>query len=76
MVFEKHPAPHFWFNGKKMLAAPSLTLSEAMERQGISAEENGIAVAMDGKVIPRIRWQETRISEGARVDVLRAFAGG
>jgi sulfur carrier protein len=67
---------HFWFNGGKIPLHAPLALTEILEHQGISPDESGIAVAMDGKVIPRSRWRETMISEGARVDVLRAFAGG
>lgn len=38
--------------------------------------ERGVAVAVDGEVIPRASWREHRITEGARVEVLTAVQGG
>jgi sulfur carrier protein len=36
----------------------------------------GIAVALDGDVVPRSQWDSTRISEGAQLEVLTAVQGG
>lgn len=38
--------------------------------------ERGIAVAVDGEVVPRRSWGEHRIADGARVEVLTAVQGG
>jgi sulfur carrier protein len=37
--------------------------------------EKGIAVAVDWSVLPRSQW-ETRLSDGARVEVVTAVQGG
>jgi sulfur carrier protein len=36
----------------------------------------GVAVALDGEVVPRNEWSSTGLGEGARVEVLAAIQGG
>lgn len=36
----------------------------------------GIAVAVNGEVIPRSRWEDVELGEADRVEVLRAVGGG
>ncbi len=36
----------------------------------------GVAVALDGEVVPRGRWDRTALSDGARVEVVVAVQGG
>lgn len=36
----------------------------------------GVAVAVDGEVVPRSEWDRTSVREGQRVEVLRAAQGG
>ena len=38
--------------------------------------ERGIAVALDGEVVPRSAWSRTRVRDGQHVEVLRAVQGG
>jgi len=38
--------------------------------------DQGVAVALDGAVVPRSRWASTEVPEGARVDALTAVQGG
>ena len=44
--------------------------------RGLTEAERGVAVAVDGEVIPRAEWAERRISEGERVEALSAMQGG
>lgn len=37
---------------------------------------DGCAVAVDGEVIPRSRWETTELSPGATIDILTAVQGG
>lgn len=46
-----------------------------MREHGL-AEEPGVAVAVDGAVVPRSRWSETRLAEGVQILVIRAAQGG
>lgn len=36
----------------------------------------GLAVAVDGSVVPWTQWQDTAVSAGAQVELLTAFVGG
>jgi sulfur carrier protein len=36
----------------------------------------GVAVALDGEVVPRGRWDQTELSDGARIEVVVAVQGG
>ena len=38
--------------------------------------DRGVAVAVDAEVVPRGEWPGHELSEGARVEVLRAIQGG
>jgi len=38
--------------------------------------ERGVAVALDGEVVPRSAWSTTRLRDGHHVEVLRAVQGG
>ena len=48
----------------------------AIEQLGLPPDARGVAVAVDGEVIPRARWEDVRLREGARVEVLSAMQGG
>lgn len=63
-------------NGRSVEVDEGATVRAAVLASGASADERGIAVALDGRVVPRLHWDETRLFEGARVEVLRAVAGG
>jgi sulfur carrier protein len=39
-------------------------------------EPRGIAVAVDGEVVRRGVWNETKIRDGAQVEIVTAAAGG
>ena len=39
-------------------------------------DARGVAVAVDGEVVPRAGWSTFAIPEGARVEVLTAMQGG
>lgn len=49
------------------------TVAALLERLGFP--EKGIAVAVDWSVLPRSEWQ-TRLSDGAHLDVVTAVQGG
>jgi sulfur carrier protein len=39
-------------------------------------EGRGVAVAVEGEVVPRAKWSSTAIHEGASVEVVVAVQGG
>ena len=36
----------------------------------------GIAVAMNGDVVPRSQWDHARVDDGASIEIVTAAAGG
>jgi sulfur carrier protein len=40
------------------------------------APDRGVAVAVDGEVVPRGQWTSTQLREGQKVEVLQAVQGG
>ncbi|HEY1285101.1 MAG TPA: sulfur carrier protein ThiS [Solirubrobacterales bacterium] len=63
-------------NGDLRSLADAATLYDAVRASGADAEARGVAVALDGTVVPRGEWERTRLDEGARVEVLAAIQGG
>jgi sulfur carrier protein len=39
-------------------------------------ESRGVAVAIDGEVVPRSTWASTTVPDGASVEIVTAAAGG
>ena len=50
-------------------------LVDAVRATGAN-EERGLAVALDGEVVPRSQWEGTELREGQSVEVLAAIQGG
>jgi sulfur carrier protein len=44
--------------------------------RALTDEERGVAVALNGEVVPRVAWPTTTLGDGERVEVLRAVQGG
>jgi len=63
-------------NGATVEVADGAAISVAIERLGVDADERGVAVALDGEVVPRAEWAQTTLSEGQAVEVVRAVQGG
>lgn len=51
-----------------------MTLPELLAWRGI--EQQRVAIAVNGEVVPRQRWEHTVVHHGDSVDVVRAVAGG
>jgi sulfur carrier protein len=42
----------------------------------LATRDDGVAVAVDGEVVPRGEWATTEVRDGQQVEVLRAVQGG
>ncbi|WP_086822218.1 sulfur carrier protein ThiS [Allokutzneria sp. NRRL B-24872] len=60
-------------NGKETALASGSTVADALALLG--APDSGVAVAVDGDVVPRSQWS-TVLRDGAVVEVLTAVQGG
>jgi sulfur carrier protein len=63
-------------NGERQQLPTDATLEAAVEAAGVPADGRGVAVALDGEVVPRGEWATTVVHEGQEVEVLRAVQGG
>jgi thiazole synthase len=66
-------------NGERCELPEGATLADAVRAAGNSAsdgEARGVAVALDGEVVPRGDWGATPLREGQKVEVLAAIQGG
>lgn len=61
-------------NGQQYEVADGSTLDRALERVDIAV--SGVAVAVDGAVVPRAEWSRTPLHDGSAVEVLTAVQGG
>jgi sulfur carrier protein len=63
-------------NGQSSDVQVGETVAAALQRLGVSADARGVAVAVDGEVLPRACWETFALAEDARVEVLTAIRGG
>jgi sulfur carrier protein len=63
-------------NGEATELHDGATVQAALDALDLPGAGRGLAVAVDAEVVPRGRWEETELHEGARVEILRAIQGG
>lgn len=63
-----------WINDHAHELPEAATVAEALAT--LSAPPAGLAVAVDGEVVPRAGWSEHRLAPGTRIEVLTAVQGG
>jgi sulfur carrier protein len=61
-------------NGEPCVVPASTTLDALVALVGI--ERRGVAIAVDGQVVPRSAWPDSALANGARVEIVTAAAGG
>jgi sulfur carrier protein len=52
------------------------TLAALLAEKALDTGQRGIAVALNGAVIPRAAWAETRLKPGDSIEIVRARQGG
>ena len=63
-------------NGEGAELPAGATVADAVSHSGADGEARGLAVALDGEVVPRAEWSQRALAEGATVEVLHAVQGG
>jgi len=63
-------------NGERRELPAGATLADAVRASGADADARGVAVALNGEVVPRGEWDSTPLGEGGSVEVLAAIQGG
>jgi sulfur carrier protein len=62
-------------NGEQRELGERATIETAVQAIGAS-DGRGVAVALDGEVVPRGEWALTEVRDGQQVEVLHAVQGG
>lgn len=62
-------------NGERREVAAGTRLGHVVG-DGDDTPRRGVAVAVDGSVVPRARVAQTELTEGARVEIVTAVQGG
>jgi len=52
------------------------TLDALLAEKAVDTGQRGIAVALNGAIVPRAAWPQTRLSPGDSVEIVRARQGG
>ena len=62
-------------NGERRELREPATVEVAVHAAG-APDGRGVAVALDGEVVPRGEWATTQVREGQHVEILHAVQGG
>jgi sulfur carrier protein len=65
---------HVTVNGATTDVDPDLTVAALIAARGEAPRR--VAVALNGEVVPRSRWESTGLTDGDSVEVLAPTAGG
>ncbi|MEW6255572.1 MAG: sulfur carrier protein ThiS [Pseudomonadota bacterium] len=54
----------------------ALTIADLLDAKSVDSARRGIAVAVNGAVVPRARWPEHVLAPGDSVEIIQARQGG
>jgi sulfur carrier protein len=63
-------------NGEAASLAAGATVADAVSAAGVEPEGRGVAVAIEGEVVPRAQWDRRELRDGEAVEVVHAVQGG
>jgi sulfur carrier protein len=63
-------------NGRPAELPEGATVATVVAELELPAAGRGVAVAVNAEVVPRTRWEATRLEEGQNVEVVHAVQGG
>ncbi len=62
-------------NGETRPEAPA-TVAALLQAEAIAMDARGVAVALNGRVVPRRDWSATVLQPGDQVEIVRPLPGG
>ena len=63
-------------NGTASDVERATTVAALLVRLGHEASGKGVAVALNGRVVPRAEWADRRLEENDHIEILSAIGGG
>jgi sulfur carrier protein len=67
---------HVTINGEERELPAGATVAGVIATLDNAPEGRGVAVAVEGEVVPRAQWPSTELHDGAKVEVVVAVQGG
>jgi sulfur carrier protein len=67
---------HVCVNGSDREVQPGTTVAAVVASLPGAPHGRGLAVAVDGEVVPHGSWAATELGDGARVEIVVAVQGG
>ena len=52
------------------------TLAALLEEKAVDTGQRGIAVALNGAIVPRAAWPQTALRPGDSIEIVRVLQGG
>jgi len=63
-------------NGTEARLPAGARIADVLDALGVEPGRRGVAIAIDGEVVPRTQWDTTSLTADARVEVVQAIQGG
>lgn len=63
-------------NGEEREIEQGATVAVVLDAVGVGSTTKGVAVAVDGAVVPRSRWAFEPVPAGAAIEIVTATQGG
>ena len=63
-------------NGRECDVAAGDTVAAVLARLELAPDARGVAVAVDGEVVPRAEWPTYEIRDGQVIELITAVQGG
>ena len=63
-------------NGEEKEVAAGASVADAVAAAGAAEAQRGVAVAVEGEVVPRGEWGDRVLAEGETIEVVHAVQGG
>ena len=63
-------------NGEPRSLGDGASVRQAVAATGAAPDARGLAVAVDGEVVPRGQWDTVELRDGQRVEIVQAVQGG
>jgi sulfur carrier protein len=64
-----------YVNGAQECLAAA-TIAELLSARDLAPDTRGIAIALNGRVVPRALWVATELKDGDAIEIVRAMQGG
>ncbi|MGC8852060.1 MAG: sulfur carrier protein ThiS [Hydrogenobacter sp.] len=65
-----------YINGEPRQVERELNLRELLDYLGITFREIGLAISVNGEVVPKSKYAEVRLKEGDSVEIIHLVGGG